>query len=414
MTRVSFFDDDFYSPKVSKPIKKLLARRATRGLGPRKRWSTLQISVVSSVSSAAVGILLFSWITGAGSHVGVNARPGSGVEMKGQGAMSSDPFERIIDVSDQVSPSVVSVVNRQKKEDKTVDAGLGSGIIFRKEEGRAFILTNAHVIEGANAVQVVLNNNARKIEATVVGKDHTTDIAVLSVEDHDLPEAAVVGDSTKLRRGEMVLAIGNALGLGDSLSYGIISKTLQVVPVSLNGDGTYDWEAEVIQTDAAINEGNSGGALVNLQGQVIGVNSMKIADVGVEGIGFAIPINQAMKIANELIQEGRVIRAYMGVYTIDLNNEYAPITEEQRKSLKLPSSVKDGVIVMEASGPSETAGLELNDVIVKLDNEEIASTLDLRKYLYQHKKVGDTMLVSYYREGKGMTTEVKLTDRPQE
>lgn len=414
MTRVSFFDDDFYSPKVSKPIKKLLARRAARGLGPRKRWSTLQISVVSSVCSAAVGILLFSWITGAGSHVGVSARPDSGMEMKSQGAMSSDPFERIIDVSDQVSPSVVSVVNRQKKEEKTVDAGLGSGIIFRKEEGHAFILTNAHVIEGANAVQVVLNNNARKIEATVVGKDHTTDIAVLSVEDDNLPEAAVLGDSTKLRRGEMVLAIGNALGLGDSLSYGIISKTLQVVPVSLNGDGTYDWEAEVIQTDAAINEGNSGGALVNLQGQVIGVNSMKIADVGVEGIGFAIPINQAMKIANEIIQDGRVIRAYMGVYTIDLNNDYAPITEEQRKSLKLPSSVKDGVIVMEASGPSETAGLELNDVIVKLDNQEIDSTLALRKYLYQQKKVGDTMLVSYYREGKGMTTEVKLTDRPQE
>ncbi|MFD0621369.1 S1C family serine protease [Paenibacillus sp. GCM10027629] len=411
---MSFFDDDFYSPKVSRPIKKLVARRATRKLGPRKRWSTLQISVVSSVCSAAVGIVLFSWITGVGGHIEGTARAGPGMETKNQSTLSGDPFERIIDVSDQVSPSVVSVVNRQKKDDKTVDAGLGSGIIFRKEEGRALILTNAHVIEGANDVQVVLNNNARKISATVVGKDHTTDIAVLSVEDDNLPEAAVIGDSTKLRRGEMVLAIGNALGLGDSLSYGIISKTLQVVPVSLNGDGTYDWEAEVIQTDAAINEGNSGGALVNLQGQVIGVNSMKIADVGVEGIGFAIPINQAMKIANEIIQEGRVIRAYMGVYTIDLNNEYAPITEEQRKSLKLPSSVKDGVIVMEASGPSETAGLELNDVIVKLDNEEIASTLDLRKYLYQHKKVGDTMLVSYYREGKGMTTEVKLTDRPQE
>jgi len=414
MTRVSFFDDDFYSPKVSRPIKKLVARRATRKLGPRKRWSTLQISVVSSVCSAAVGIVLFSWITGAGGHIEGTARAGPGMETKNQGTLSGDPFERIIDVSDQVSPSVVSVVNRQKKDDKTVDAGLGSGIIFRKEEGRALILTNAHVIEGANDVQVVLNNNARKISATVVGKDHTTDIAVLSVEDDNLPEAAVIGDSTKLRRGEMVLAIGNALGLGDSLSYGIISKTLQVVPVSLNGDGTYDWEAEVIQTDAAINEGNSGGALVNLQGQVIGVNSMKIADVGVEGIGFAIPINQAMKIANEIIQEGRVIRAYMGVYTIDLNNEYAPITEEQRKSLKLPSSVKDGVIVMEASGPSEASGLELNDVIVKLDNEEITSTLDLRKYLYEHKKVGDTMLVSYYREGKGMTTEVKLTDRPQE
>jgi serine protease Do len=416
MARLSFFDDDFYSPKIPRAVKKFRARKATTTLSkkPSPRWSTLKISVVSSVSSATVAILLFSWITGVGDHrAATTMAQGSGVPGSGQTAYAGDPYERIIQVSDEVSPSVVSIVNRQKKDGASVEAGLGSGIIFKKEAGRALILTNFHVIDGADELEIVLNNGQSKI-AKVVGKDFTSDIAVISVDDEGLPKAAEIGDSAKLRRGETVLAIGNALGLGESLSSGIVSKTLMSVPISLSGDGTYDWEREVIQTDAAINDGNSGGALVNLRGQVIGVNAMKIADVGVEGIGFAIPMNNAMDIANALIHDGRVIRAYMGVYTIDLNSTYAPITDEQRKDLKLPASVKDGVIVMEAAGPSEKSGLKLNDVLVKFDDQPIPTTVELRKYLFTKKKVGDTMTVTYYRDGEERTANVTLGDRPQE
>lgn len=416
MGRLSFFDDDFYSPKIPRAIRRFRARKVTATLSkkPSPRWSTLKISVVSSVCSATVAVLLFSWITGVGDHrAATTMAKGSGAPGSENTAYAGDPYERIIQVSDEVSPSVVSIVNRQKHNGSSLDAGLGSGIIFKKEDGRALILTNYHVIDSADELEIVLNNGQRKT-AEVVGKDATSDIAVISVEDEGMPAAAKIGDSNKLRRGETVLAIGNALGLGESLSSGIISKTLISVPVSLSGDGTYDWEREVIQTDAAINEGNSGGALVNLRGEVIGINAMKISDVGVEGIGFAIPMNNAMEIANALIQDGRVIRPYMGVYTIDLNSTYAPITEEQRKDLKLPASVKDGVIVMEANGPSAKGGLQLNDVLVKFDDQPISTTVELRKYLYTKKKVGDTMTVTYYRNGEERTTDVTLGDRPQE
>lgn len=410
---MSLFDDDFYSPKIPRKIKKLWGPKRVifrRGV----RMSTLQIAVVSSVSSAVVAILLFSWITGAGTGSSESAQVVHGKNPE-QAVEASDPYERIITASAKVSPWVVSIVNKQKNAGSsvTVDAGLGSGIIVKKENGDALVLTNNHVIKEADELEVVLSNGTRK-SAKVVGKDPTTDIAVLKVDDEGIDQVAELGDSTKLRRGETVLAIGNALGLGESLSFGIVSKTLQVVPISLNGDGVYDWEQEVIQTDAAINEGNSGGALVNLKGQVIGVNAMKVADVGVEGIGFAIPINNAMDIAEQIIQNGHVIRPYLGVYTVDINNPYAPLDEQQLKSLKLPASVKDGVLVLEASGPSAKGGLELNDVIVKLDATEIKTTLALRKYLYNSKKVDDSIEVTYYRQGKLLTAMLTLTDRPKD
>jgi len=240
------------------------------------------------------------------------------------------------------------------------------------------------------------------------------DIAVLLIDDAGVSTVAEIGDSRRLRLGETVVAIGNPLGLGGSLTAGIVSYTNRLIPVSLNQDGVYDWEQRVIQTDAAINEGNSGGALVNLQGQVIGINTMKIATTGVEGLGFAIPTNEVMTVVDEIMKTGKVIRPYLGVYTVDLTNPYAPITEEQRNDLKLPQDVKNGVIVLEATGPAKKAGLKLNDVIVRFDNETIGQTRDLRKYLYEKKKVGETMEVHFYREGKLMMTTVQLEDKPQQ
>lgn len=408
---MSLFDeDDFFSPKIPRTVQRMHVKPSgkVRKSGFGKGWSPLKISVVSSVCTTVVVILLLSWITGIG-----EPRGNSGNDHIASAEAGADLYDRIVQLADEVPPSIVSIVNSKDKDGIATQAGLGSGIIFAKDNGRALILTNTHVIEGASSLEIELNTGVRK-EAKLVGKDTTSDIAVLSVVDEGIPKPVVIGDSTKLRRGETVLAIGNALGLGESLSSGIVSKTSVYVPVSLSGDGTQDWEREAIQTDAAINEGNSGGALVNMRGEVIGVNAMKISDIGVEGIGFAIPMNNAMEIAHALIQDGRVIRPYLGVYTIDLNNPYAPITEEARKDLKLPADQKDGVIVMEATGPAGKTGLKLNDVIVKFDNEPVETTVQLRKYLYDKKKVGDTLSVTYYREGKEYTVDAILTDRPQE
>ena len=412
---MSLFDDDFFSTKVTGKVKRRWQDRETgtgwtqgRAIRFGRRWSTVQVAVVSSVLSALSAVILYSWIVGTGSvtqPVAIN-RTGT-----------VDPYDRIVTVADKVGPAVVSIVNEQKRvaaeADEEKDTNLGSGVIIKRDDGKAFILTNEHVVQGADKLEVVLSNGQRK-NAELIGKDRVMDIAVLLIDDAGVSTVAEIGDSRRLRLGETVVAIGNPLGLGGSLTAGIVSYTNRLIPVSLNQDGVYDWEQRVIQTDAAINEGNSGGALVNLQGQVIGINTMKIATTGVEGLGFAIPTNEVMTVVDEIMKNGKVIRPYLGVYTVDLTNPYAPITEEQRNDLKLPQDVKNGVIVLEATGPAKKAGLKLNDVIVRFDNETIGQTRDLRKYLYEKKKVGETMEVHFYREGKLMMTTVQLEDKPQQ
>ncbi|GAV14821.1 trypsin-like peptidase domain-containing protein [Paenibacillaceae sp. P-4] len=412
---MSLFDDDFFSTKVSGKVKRRWQERET-GTGwtlgkttqSGRRWSTVQVAIVSSVISALSAVILYSWIVGTGSVT----QP---VTINRTGTV--DPYDRIVTVADKVGPAVVSIVNEQKRvaaeTDNEKDTNLGSGVIIKRDDGKAFILTNEHVVQGADKLEVVLSNGQRK-NAELIGKDRVMDIAVLLIDDAGVSTVAEIGDSRLLRLGETVVAIGNPLGLGGSLTAGIVSYTNRLIPVSLNQDGVYDWEQRVIQTDAAINEGNSGGALVNLQGQVIGINTMKIATTGVEGLGFAIPTNEVMTVVDEIMKNGKVIRPYLGVYTVDLTNPYAPITEEQRNDLKLPQDVKNGVIVLEATGPAKKAGLKLNDVIVRFDNETIGQTRDLRKYLYEKKKVGETMEVHFYREGKLMMTTVQLEDKPQQ
>ncbi|MGG4192969.1 trypsin-like peptidase domain-containing protein [Paenibacillus jamilae] len=412
---MSLFDDDFFSTKVSGKVKRRWQERET-GTGwtlgkttqSGRRWSTVQVAIASSVISALSAVILYSWIVGTGSVT----QP---VTINRTGTV--DPYDRIVTVADKVGPAVVSIVNEQKRvaaeTDDEKDTNLGSGVIIKRDDGKAFILTNEHVVQGADKLEVVLSNGQRK-NAELIGKDRVMDIAVLLIDDAGVSTVAEIGDSRRLRLGETVVAIGNPLGLGGSLTAGIVSYTNRLIPVSLNQDGVYDWEQRVIQTDAAINEGNSGGALVNLQGQVIGINTMKIATTGVEGLGFAIPTNEVMTVVDEIMKTGKVIRPYLGVYTVDLTNPYAPITEEQRNDLKLPQDVKNGVIVLEATGPAKKAGLKLNDVIVRFDNETIGQTRDLRKYLYEKKKVGETMEVHFYREGKLMMTTVQLEDKPQQ
>ncbi|MNN02772.1 Serine protease Do-like HtrB [compost metagenome] len=286
-------------------------------------------------------------------------------------------------------------------------------MIFKKEKGKAYIITNAHVISGANDLEIVKSDGSSR-KAEVVGQDSINDIAVLEIDGQGIDTVIDLGDSQKLRAGQTVIAVGNPLGLGGTLTSGIVSYTSRMIPVSLNQDGVYDWEQEVIQTDAAINEGNSGGALVDLNARLIGINTMKISDTGVEGLGFAIPVNEVMKTVDDLLLHGKVVRPYMGVYTLDLNNRFSPISDEQRQDLKLPSHVTEGVIVLEAHGPALEAGLKLNDVITQLDKQPIQSTLELRRYLYESKKIGEDLEVTYYRDGKLEKATLKLTDKPSE
>lgn len=213
-----------------------------------------------------------------------------------------------------------------------------------------------------------------------------------------------------MRKAETAIAIGNPLGLGfaQSITVGVISSPSRTIPVSLSGTG-YDWEMEVIQTDAAINHGNSGGALVNLQGEVIGINSMKVADLGVEGMGFAIPVHAAKPVLESLLEYGKVKRPYMGVYTEDLRY-YVMSGEADPVQLNRPEYLEEGIVVLDTVGPARKAGLRAMDIIVALDDRDTPSMLELRKYLYGEKQIGDELKVEFYRDGKMETVTLVLEE----
>ncbi|GFN31336.1 S1C family serine protease [Paenibacillus xylaniclasticus] len=436
---MSLFDDDFYSSRVSRRksrwVQEDTGNRPTV-LRSRSAWSRIRVAVLSSAISVAGVVLLFgavSHFNGGGSKTENLAASASVAPTQTQ---TADPYERTITAAAKVRPTVVSVINEQYgpiddeggvvSDEDLQDAGIGSGVIFEKKDGKALIVTNAHVIANAERVKVAMIDGSARI-AEVIGDDPITDLAVLQVDGEGIKDVATFGNSSKLRNGEWVMAIGSPLGLDDSLSMGIISKTTRIIPVSLNQDGNYDWEQEVIQIDASINQGNSGGPLIDLDGNVVGINSMKIADFGVEGVGFAIPINNARPIIDSLIDFGVVKRPYLGVYTFDLDQYLAQqaLTRQGQSSgeddeansededsdvgLILPEGVEDGVIVLEAVGPAKEAGLQFNDLIVKFDKTPIGSTMELRKYLYNHKEIGDTIEITFYRDGELMTVKVKLS-----
>ncbi|AYA78321.1 serine protease [Bacillus sp. Y1] len=313
---------------------------------------------------------------------------------------------------EKAGDAVVGITNLQTtsfwSETSSQEAGSGSGVIYKKADGKAYVVTNHHVIEGANSLEVTLSDGT-KLEAKLRGSDVWTDLAVLEVDGSKIETVAEFGDSDALKIGEPVIAIGNPLGatFSGSVTQGIVSGLERAIPVDINQDGAIDWQAEVLQTDAAINPGNSGGALINISGQVIGINSMKIAQSSVEGIGLSIPIKSAEPIISDLEEFGEVKRPYMGIQLQSVNEVSA---YHQKETLKLPEDVTSGVVIMtvDPNSPAEQAGLEDLDVIVEMDGDLIKDVIDLRKHLYNKKKVGDQLNIKFYRAGKLQETTMKL------
>lgn len=316
---------------------------------------------------------------------------------------------------EEVSKAVVGITNLQQKSAwaPSQKVGSGSGIIYKKEDGKAYVVTNNHVVEGAEEVDVVLNNDDR-IKAKVLGTDPLTDLAILQIDGKKIETVAKLGSSEEAKVGETVIAIGNPLGMNfaNSVTKGIISGKERSVSIDINKDNQADWVTEVLQTDAAINPGNSGGALVNSEGEVIGINSMKIAKAAVEGIGFAIPIDTAIPIMKQLENKGEVARPFIGISTASL--QQVPV--QYREKIQLPKDVKGGMVIagVQTGSPAAKAGLKQFDIITKINGQQIASILDLRKYLYTETKIGDTVELEVYRNGKAQTIELTLVEREQQ
>ena len=282
----------------------------------------------------------------------------------------------------------------------------GSGVIYKKEGNFAYLVTNTHVISGAKKVDIRLADGT-KVPGEIVGSDTYSDIAVVKIAADKVTTVAEFGDSDQLTVGETAIAIGSPLGseYANTVTQGIVSSLNR--NVSLKSEDGQAISTNAIQTDTAINPGNSGGPLINIQGQVIGITSSKIATNGgtsVEGLGFAIPSNDAINIINQLEKNGKVTRPALGIQMVNLSN----LSSTDLQRLNVPSSVTSGVVVRSVITSMPANGhLQQYDVITKVDDKAISSTTELQSALYSHS-IGDSMTITYYRNGKEETTTIKL------
>ena len=287
-------------------------------------------------------------------------------------------------------------------------ASSGSGVIYKKSGNTAYIVTNNHVVNGAKKLSVILSDGTN-VTAEVVGTDVWTDLAVLKIKADNVKTTMDFADSDKIAVGETAFAIGSPLDvtLSNTVTKGIVSAVNRQIPMDVDGDGINDWNQTVIQTDAAINPGNSGGALINNEGKLIGINEAKIAkasnNVSAEGIGFGIPSNEVKLITEQLEKSGKVMRPALGVQLVSVNT-----LDNETVQSQLNFNGKQGVVIrsVESNTPAAKAGLEKYDIITKINGQEIKDVAAVRKYLFEKTKIGDTIKVTYYRNGKEHTVNV--------
>ena len=302
--------------------------------------------------------------------------------------------------------SVFNADDTNSDSDNQQIASEGSGVIYKKDDKDAYLVTNTHVINGASKVDIRLADGT-KVPGEIVGSDTFSDIAVVKISSEKVTTVAEFGDSSQLSVGETAIAIGSPLGseYANTVTQGIISSLNR--NVSLKSEDGQAISTKAIQTDTAINPGNSGGPLINIQGQVIGITSSKIASNGgtsVEGLGFAIPSNDVQNIIKQLESDGKVTRPALGIQMVNLSN----VGANDLRKLNIPSGLTSGVVVRSVQSNMPANGhLQKYDVITKVDEKEITSSTDLQHALYNHA-IGDTIKITYYRNGKEETTSIKL------
>ncbi|MDW4064506.1 S1C family serine protease [Staphylococcus saprophyticus] len=322
----------------------------------------------------------------------------------------SDKYDSVNQMINDVSSAIVGVINMQKaqnlndllkgKSNKSQEAGVGSGVIYQKNNGSAYIVTNNHVIDGASEIKVQLHNS-KQVDAKLIGKDALTDMAVLKINDSKGTKAIDFANSSKVKTGDSVFAMGNPLGLefANSVTSGIISASERTIDTQTSAGSN---KVNVLQTDAAINPGNSGGALVDINGNLVGINSMKIASEQVEGIGFAIPSNEVKVTIKELVENGKIERPSIGIGLLNVSE----IPEQYKDQLK--TSRKDGVYIAKVEGNN---GLKEGDIITQIDDKKVKEDTDVRSYLYANKKPGDTVNLTVERNGKEQNIKVTLKEQ---
>lgn len=313
----------------------------------------------------------------------------------------------IADAVSKVYDSVVVIENYKKGN----LVSTGTGFVYSKDKKNGYILTNSHVIDSATEVYATFTNGKRK-KALIVGNDIYSDVALLKIDVDDVISVANIGSSEKIRLGDTTFAIGAPLDYqvySWSVTRGIISGKDRLVEVSLSNSNTSDYIMEVLQTDTAINSGNSGGPLCNANGEVIGITNMKLASSSVEGMGFAIPIEKAIEYAEVFLSGKAITRPYLGISMYDLSS-----MKNSFYYYNLDTKLEDGVYInsVEKGSTAAIAGLQNGDIITEFDGIKVKSSAYLRYLLYEHK-IGDKVKITYYRKNKENKTTLTLKGKSE-
>ena len=305
----------------------------------------------------------------------------------------------------KVYDAVVMIKNYQNNK----LAGSGSGFVYKKDDNYGYIMTNQHVVENSSKLTITFTNE-EEVEGELLGGDKYIDIAVIRVPVKYIIAVAKIGSTEELKLGETVVAIGTPVGeeYYNTVTGGHISGLNRKVTVSV--DSNSDWIQDVIQLDASINPGNSGGALVNFNGEVLGVTSLKLINSSIEGMGFAIKIEDAMKHVDKLEKGEKIDRPLLGISHVNVTDTYLLM----RYNITVDSSIEDGIVVVSVVDDSiaDKAGLVVGDVIVKIDGVDVTNAAYLKYLLYQHN-IGDTITLTYMRGKDVKTTKVTLTEKAE-
>ncbi|MBF0841761.1 MULTISPECIES: S1C family serine protease [Mammaliicoccus] len=305
--------------------------------------------------------------------------------------------------------SDISSKTESSQKEKEENSGVGSGVIYKVENNKTYIVTNSHVISNDKS-PVISGENGKRYKGTVVGSDQWSDIAVVTIPtDKDANFKPIkFEDSDNLILGESAIVIGSPLGaeFQNSISTGVVSGLDRTVPIDFNGDDEYDWEIKAIQTDAAVNPGNSGGPILDAQGNLIGVVSLKIDMPNVEGMAFAIPSNESAEYIKKLEKDGKIKRPEMGI----MAQNYKTLKSDEQSQITLPSKYNSGMVVtgIDEKGNAQKADVKFLDVIVEMDGKKIENNLEFRKELYNNHKSGEEIKLKLIREGKEITKTLTL------
>jgi len=315
-------------------------------------------------------------------------------KMEISGGSIADSVEKIYDATVYIESSL----NGNK-------ISSGSGFVYKKENGYGYIMTNHHVINGADEIKITFSDDTT-VKATLVGSEVYADIAVVRVEEKYVLQVAELGESESLRIGDVLFTVGSPLAeeYRGTVTKGIVSGKNRLVEVSLSGTSV-DWIMKTIQFDAAINPGNSGGPLLNINGEVVGINSLKLVKSEIEGMGFAIPIEDAMYYVEQLESGKEIVRPIIGIQLFDVSESMYYYSSGVRPS----SNVTKGIVVQSVVdvSPAQEAGLKTGDVIVAINSVEVDNKAEFRYELYKHE-VGEEIEVTFYRDNRKLTTKIRL------